>query len=202
MYGPIDTRDPASCAAAYTGILRWPVAVGYRYRPRGGCTCGTPESCPAPGAHPLPGPVTVCTAEQLGDELAASPGAALIAPTVSFDAIALPREYGMAAMISLDRVAPVPCLMEGDRAMLLVLPSTGRYAVGGMTDSAVQVRSGPTGWVALPPSHGVRWDTPPWHEQAHQPLPLLHGQDLRSHLDEALRVVAPQAADSMAVQRS
>lgn len=199
MACPINTRDPASCADAYTGILGWPIAIGHRFRPRGGCTCCMPE-CPVSGAHPLPGPVTPRPARRLGEELAMSPGAALIAPTLGFDAIALPRTYGMAAMVALDRVAPIPCLVEDERAVLFVLPSTARYALPEDGQSGVDLRSGPGQWVALPPSHGVRWDTPPWHEQTHRPLPLLHGQDLRLPLANVLRAATRRPGPVAAVQ--
>lgn len=199
MHGPIQTRDSGLCAAAYMGILDWPLAIGHRFRPRGGCTCRTPESCPAPGAHPLSGSATARSPEQFLKDLAEAPGASLIAPTQLFDAIVLPRLCGMAAMVSLDRLAPVPCLTTADQAALFVQPSTARYAVDGGIPAGVELRSGPGAWVALPPSHGTRWDTPPWHEQTHEPLPLLHGKDLRPHITDVL-VVASQAADATAAQ--
>lgn len=94
----------------------------------------------------------------------------------------------MAAMVSLDRAATVPCLVDRARAVLFVLPATGRYALREDAHSGVELRSGPGQWVALPPTHGTRWDTPPWHEQTYRPVQLLHGRDLQDHLHEALRV--------------
>lgn len=192
---PVNTQDAAACAAAYTSILGWQIVPGHRHRPRGGCTCGEPGSCPGSGAHPLPGPLTPTPANGLIDELNALPGAALIAPTLPFDALVLPKWSGIAVVTWLDRNGKaMPCLLQGeDLAVLLVLPATGRYALPepeGTSPSTVEVRSGPGQWVALPPSHGTRWDSPPWHEQTHQPLPLLHGQDLLLPLTEALRVTA------------
>ncbi|MFD5509045.1 hypothetical protein ACFWIB_14880 [Streptomyces sp. NPDC127051] len=183
--GPINTHDPATAAETYTVTLGWPIAIGHRYRPRGGCTCSNP-TCPTPGAHPLPGALAVAARALPGSELAAAPGAALIATTAACDALVMPRRIGMATMVSLDRVAPVPCLIDSSRAFLLVLPATGRYALGGRTGSAVELRSGPQQWIALPPSNGTRWDTPPWNEQTNDPIPLLHGGDVRAHLTEAL----------------
>ncbi|MEU9033739.1 MULTISPECIES: hypothetical protein [unclassified Streptomyces] len=115
-------------------------------------------------------------------ELDSSPGAGLIAWTAAFDALVVPRALGLAAMVSLDRVAPVPCLITADHAVLLVLPSTGRYAVG---DVPGEVRSGPDQWIAVPPTHDVRWDTAPWVEHTATPVPLLHGRDVGQHLREA-----------------
>ncbi|MCX4986916.1 hypothetical protein [Streptomyces sp. NBC_00572] len=115
-------------------------------------------------------------------ELDSSPGAGLIAWTTVFDALVVPRDLGMAAMVSLDRVAPVPCLVAADHAVLLVLPATGRYAVENVPG---EVRSGSDQWIAVPPTHDVRWDTAPWVEQTATPLTLLHGGDVGRHLWEA-----------------
>ncbi|MER6121508.1 hypothetical protein ABT173_02170 [Streptomyces sp. NPDC001795] len=188
----IDTRNPAACGAAYTRILGWPIAPGHRHRPKGGCTCGNPDTCPGSGAHPLPGPLTPSPADGVAAELDASPGAALIAPTIPFDALVLPKWTGLSVVMWIGRRTTVPCLLQGeDHAVLLVLPATGRYAVPeGTSPSTVQVRSGPEQWIALPPSHGARWDTPPWHEQTHDPLPLIPGGDLLEALATALRATA------------
>ncbi|MEU3203377.1 hypothetical protein ABZ702_05745 [Streptomyces cyaneofuscatus] len=95
----------------------------------------------------------------------------------------VPRPVGMAAMVSLDRVAQVPCMIAGGLVMLLVLPATGRYALTAGTPG--HVRSGKEGWIAVPPSRGARWDTPPWVEQTIAPLSLLHGQTVGRHLADA-----------------
>lgn len=182
--GPINTRDPHAAARAYAN-LGWPLTLGHRYRPKGGCTCGD-RACPTPGAHPLPGPVTPLGEQRLLDALGASPGAAIIATTAPFDALILPRQAGMATMASLDRVAPVPCLTASTWAILLVLPATGRYALGDQPQPAVALRTGPQQWIPLPPTHDTGWDTPPWNEQTHAPTPLLHGGDIRPHLADAL----------------
>ncbi|MFC5802291.1 hypothetical protein [Streptomyces formicae] len=182
---PINTRDPVTAARAYLSILDWPISVGHRYRPRSGCTCG--QACATPGAHPRPGALTPLTTDGVRAVLDAAPGAGLITPTARFDALVMPRQLGMAAMVSLDRVAPVPCLIDDTRAILLVLPSTGRCALSDQALTAVELRAGPDQWIAVPPSHGTRWDTPPWSEETHAPIPLLHGGDLRPQLSEALR---------------
>ncbi|MFC8466023.1 hypothetical protein [Streptomyces sp. NPDC057250] len=180
----IDTRRADIAAGVYVDVLGWPLSAGHRRRPRQGCTCGTPD-CPTPGAHPAPGATVWRSGADLARELEASPGAGLIAWTEAFDAVSVPRTVGMAAMVSLDRIAPVPCLVHETTAVLLVLPATGRYALDGV--EAGEARSGPEGWIALPPSYGVRWDTTPWVEQANTPVRLLHGRDIRSHLREAMK---------------
>ncbi|MFC7791450.1 hypothetical protein [Streptomyces cinereoruber] len=119
----------------------------------------------------------------IASELEVSPGAGIIAWTASFDALVLPRTVGMAAMVLLDRIAPVPCLTHEKAAVLLILPATGRYALDGV--EVGEVRSGADQWIALPPSYGARWDTTPWVEQTTTPVQLLHGQDIRLHLREA-----------------
>ncbi|MFC4507873.1 MULTISPECIES: hypothetical protein [Streptomyces] len=189
----INTQDAAVCGAAYTSIFGWSITPGHRHRPRGGCTCGESSACPGSGAHPLPGPLIPSPADGLAAELNASPGAALIAPTVPFDALVLPKWSGLSVVMWLDRYGKaVPCILYGeDKAVLLVLPATGRYALPeGTSPSTVEVRSGPEQWVALPPSHGMRWEQPPWHDQTHHPLPLIHGKDLLAPLARALQATA------------
>ncbi|MEW1637491.1 hypothetical protein AB0469_25890 [Streptomyces sp. NPDC093801] len=183
---PIDTRDPAAAAGAYTRILNWPLTVGYRYRPRQGCTCGNPR-CPTPGAHPVPGPPNLRDQHEMIRELEAAPGAGLIIWTTRFDAVIVPRAVGMAAMVALDHLAHVPCLVTEAHATLLVLPATGRYAQRGETSA--QVRSGSCQWIAAPPTHGVRWDAPPWLEGTSTPAALLHGGDVGLRLRDAYKTV-------------
>jgi hypothetical protein len=98
----------------------------------------------------------------------------------------IPRRIGMAAMVALDRKTSVPCLVIGpDTYALLVLPATGRYA---LVHPTVEVRTGPDGWVPLPPSRGVRWDTPPWIEATTAPRDLVSGAEIRQDLSEVYHV--------------
>lgn len=175
----INTRRPDDAATAYSA-LNWPLSVGYRHRPRQGCTCGDP-SCPAPGAHPRSDSPIFFNPELIIAELEESPGAGLIAWTTRFDALVLPRAVGMAAMVVLERVAQVPCIVTGESVILLVLPATGRYASVACGD--LEVRSGSGNWIAVPPSHGTRWDTPPWVPQTNSPVVLLHGADVGRQLE-------------------
>lgn len=181
---PINTRVLADAVRAYVQ-LGWPVSLGHRWRPRQGCTCNN-AACPAPGAHPA-----VPAGRPLGeggteDSAEPAPGAALIAATRRFDAVLVPHRIGMAAMARLDRSHPVPCLVTGSTtAALLVLPATGRYTA---VHACVEVRTGENGWIALPPSHGVRWDTPPWLEATRTPRELLHGSEVGRHLREVIRM--------------
>ncbi|MEU0272288.1 hypothetical protein [Streptomyces sp. NPDC006307] len=187
---PIDTRQPGAAVRAYAGLLGWPLTVGYRNRPRQGCTCQAAE-CRTPGAHPIPGPPPFRDLEETLRELDTSPGAGLIAWTTLFDAVVVPRALGMAAMVVLDRVGPVPCLVTDEHAVLLVLPATGRYAIDGVPG---EVRSGPDQWIAVPPTQGVRWDTTPWIEQTTSPVTLLNGRDVGRSLREAKHAAGAEAA--------
>ncbi|WP_158839118.1 hypothetical protein [Streptomyces sp. NRRL S-1022] len=127
------------------------------------------------------------TKEYLAGALETAPGASLIATTTTFDAVVLPRDIGMHAMILLDREVSVPCLLQNDdTTLLLVLPATGRYC---LVHPDVSVRTGEDGWIALPPSRGVRWDTPPWIEVTGVPRPLTHGEDVGRILRQAFSYV-------------
>ncbi|WP_329224272.1 hypothetical protein OG352_39830 (plasmid) [Streptomyces sp. NBC_01485] len=182
---PVNTRDPSTALRAYIA-LGWRLTLGHRYRPRQGCTCQN-TNCPAPGAHPLLEPLPPLTAATADSALQTAPGAALIAATTHFDAVIVPSRIGMAAMTRLDTVTPVPCLLRDDQAVLLVLPATGRYA---LVHPDVVARTGPDGWLALPPSRDVRWDTPPWMEAVGTPHRLLHGSDVGRYLAEAFNAEA------------
>lgn len=181
---PIDTQDPRAATRAYADLLGWHLAVGYRYRPRAGCTCGDAD-CPVPGAHPVAGEPRPGGPEDLAVELENTPGAGLIAYTTAFDAVCVNRSVGMAALIGLEQEGPVPCLVAGGIVALLVLPGTGRYALGGYVPG--EVRSGPDQWVAVPPTIGVRWDTPPWIEPTTAPAPLMDGATVGLYVRRAYR---------------
>lgn len=190
---PINTRDPATAARAYLA-LNWPLAVGHRNRPQGGCTCGD-ASCPTPGAHPPPGRLPRLTEADVGEVVQALPGVSLIAVTERFDALLLPQRVAMAAMVTLDKISPVPCIQtqSGHSAALLVLPATGRYAA---VNGRVEVRTGPNGWLALPPSHQLRWDTPPWIEPTTTARELLHGEDVGRVLREIFNYTSDDRAEA------
>ncbi|GGZ55897.1 hypothetical protein GCM10010387_57520 [Streptomyces inusitatus] len=177
------TQDPQAAAHTYTQTLGWPIAVGHRYRPRAGCTCQNP-TCPTPGAHPRPG----TRHTDIGQELRETPSASIICQTICFDALVMPHPVAMAAMVRLEAEAPVPvpCLYLPSRhAALLVLPGTGTAALSARSQPVVAVRTGPDDWVPLPPSHDVRWDTPPWAEPTGGPVQLLPGGELRTHLSRS-----------------
>ncbi|MFG2961609.1 hypothetical protein ACGF5O_48855 [Streptomyces sp. NPDC048291] len=131
-----------------------------------------------------PGPRLV--EDSVQEMLQSAPGGSLIASTTHFDAVLLPFRVGMVAMLQLDRIGRVPCLVtHGRTTALLVLPATGRYAA---VHDGVEVRTGPEGWIALPPSNGAIWDTPPWDESTNTPHPLMHGEDVGREVTAAYRM--------------
>jgi hypothetical protein len=190
--------------------LDWPLAIGHCYRPQRGCTCGDAK-CPTPGAHPAPGPLTrlteadvseaVQTAPGVSEAVQTAPGASLITITERFDALVLPQRVAMAAMVTLDKISPVPCIIQaqsGQSAVLLVLPATGRYAA---VNPRVEVRTGAAGWLALPPSNGLRWDTPPWIEPTSTARDLLHGADVGRALREVFNYATQHGDERAEVAR-
>ncbi|MGW1071607.1 hypothetical protein [Streptomyces sp. NPDC002537] len=99
----------------------------------------------------------------------------------------------MALMISIDGdaggEAATPCLLHGEHATLFTQPGSGRQAIARAAASVTELHTGSAGWVALPPSHGARWDTPPWDYRTGRPMPLPHGCDIRPHLLGAARQI-------------
>ncbi|MBC3985151.1 hypothetical protein H8N01_21885 [Streptomyces sp. AC536] len=124
-------------------------------------------------------------ADELPEEEFGQPGVGVIAPALGFGAVTLPRAIGMMAMVSIDRRMRAPCLVGPDSVTLLVQPGTASV-LGSV--SAATVLTGAGEWLALPPSHGMRWDTPPWDERTGHPLALPHGHSLVRDVREAVRI--------------
>ncbi|GAA3372094.1 hypothetical protein GCM10017744_102180 [Streptomyces antimycoticus] len=183
-------RDAAEHAHVYITLLGWPVAAGHSYRPDSGCTCldgTTAQLCPRPGAHPLASNVVVASPDRVDREFTARPGTGVIAPTLGFDAVVLPRPVAMFALVQLERrSAQVPCVVNRHQAVLLVAPRTATAGLGHLSRTVVKLRSGPDGWVALPPSHMTRWDTPPWDHQG-EPIELLDADDIHEPISLAVK---------------
>ncbi len=158
-------RDTVECAIVYVRELRWSVAPGHRFRKRAGCTCDK-FSCDVPGAHPAASTVDGLELGAVRPAFENIPGAGIIAACTAFDAVSVPHHLGLGLMMALDAGGiHVPCLtMDPFVATLLTAPKTGSLLAG----PAAVVRSGSEAWIALPPSHGVRWDTPP---ELNVPLP-------------------------------
>ncbi|MEU8889843.1 hypothetical protein [Streptomyces sp. NPDC048442] len=104
-----------------------------------------------------------------------------------FDAVALPRPVGNQVLIRLESggLGPVPSLITAAQVTFLVQAGTGTV-LGGPPD--VVVFSGSKARLVLPPSPGVRWDTPPWSPARPEPLALLDGEQVRTAVLDALRL--------------
>ncbi|MFD4376803.1 hypothetical protein [Streptomyces sp. NPDC058486] len=186
---PLHDRNTLACAQTYTAVLDWPITDGHRYRRRAGCTCPAATACPAPGAHPRPGPLTPLRPEDIESTFTQAPGAGIIAPCRRFDAVALPHPLGTGLLLMLDRFTlHTPSLATtAGPITILVEPGTGHRLAEAYTD--VVVHTGPDAWIALPPSHNIRWDTPP---VPHRPLP--HALTVRPHLSRVV-TLARRAGD-------
>ncbi|MFJ2744773.1 hypothetical protein ACIO3O_34530 [Streptomyces sp. NPDC087440] len=106
----------------------------------------------------------------------------------AFDGVTLPRPAGHQLLLQVSRGrGPVPSLIPEAHTTLLVQAGTGQV-LGDPPD--VQIRSGPRVNLVLPPSPGVRWDTPPWSPARPEPLPLplLDGAQPLTALWHALRL--------------
>ena len=191
---PINTRYPLTAVRAYTS-LGWPLVIGHRIRPRQGCTCEAAD-CPTPGAHPLPGRLVCPPKDVLAREIEHTPGASLIAPTAHFDAVLVPQQVGLTVILRLEGCAPVPCVISRPYSVLLVQPGTGGHALTA-SEGAGELRTGPDQWIALPPSHGTRWDTHPWDDLSLEALPLLHGGDLRQTLTQAFSLFGASPEEAL-----
>ncbi|MFF8786813.1 hypothetical protein [Streptomyces sp. NPDC015125] len=107
----------------------------------------------------------------------------------TFDAVNLPYAAGCDALIWLDRhysqVPRIPSFRDGKSVTFLVQPGAALRLQG---LDAVSVVSGPAGRITLPPTPGVRWDTPPWCATTPAPIELADAQNLRPGLERALQL--------------
>ncbi|MFJ9580714.1 hypothetical protein ACIRQF_30530 [Streptomyces sp. NPDC101191] len=157
---PPTTRDGASLAHAYVDVLRWPLLID--------------------GA-----PVTPEQAEELMER---TPSAVVQTRSEGFDTVSVPRALGSDVLLNVDRGrVTFPSLRVGnDVVTLLVEAGTGAC----LADIAeARIGTGALVPLPLPPTPGLRWDTPPWDIYADSPtaLKLPHAQDLRKSLATALR---------------
>jgi hypothetical protein len=78
----------------------------------------------------------------------------------------------------------VPCVVHAKEVALLVQPETGATLVD---FDFVQVEANREATLTLPPSHGSRWDTPPWLSSHPEPTHLVSGDALLSALAKVSR---------------
>ncbi|MEV4868598.1 hypothetical protein [Streptomyces syringium] len=156
---PPTTHDPSAVLHAYADLLRWPLHVG-----------GQPV-----------------TAEQAECLLAAGPETALETTGSLFDTVTVAYALGLETLVRLDRMPqapPVPCFTDGRSTVTFLLTPGAGEGLAGL--GAVRVGAG--GPVVLPPSAGLRWDTPPWDCTVPQQLELPTAGELAPALRAALRL--------------
>ncbi|MFI0742778.1 hypothetical protein ACH4PU_32555 [Streptomyces sp. NPDC021100] len=157
---PPRTHDGSALIHAYADLLGWPLLSQGRR-----VSAQTAE-------HQLvrPGPITLRTT------------------CTAFDAVTVAHRVGASALVWIEReIGLVPCLSQGHAAMtFLVQPGTSADLAA---LEGISCTTG-TGQISLPPSAGVRWDTPPWQAiSAHrEPLPLHAAAHLKPGLRDALRL--------------
>ncbi|MGW2081976.1 hypothetical protein ACWCOW_34535 [Streptomyces sp. NPDC001939] len=157
---PPRARDGSALAHAYADILHWRLLVD-----------GVP------------------VAPEVADELMEGPPCSVVQiRRKGFDTVTVPRTLGSDALLALDRgPVHVPSLLVKDDAVtFLVQAGTGRYLAH---ISNALVEDDGLHLLTLPPSPGVRWDTPPWDVYADAPMPLRlpDARAMLSSLETALR---------------
>ncbi|MEU4896220.1 hypothetical protein AB0B12_26290 [Streptomyces sp. NPDC044780] len=119
--------------------------------------------------------------------------AVLWAACTKFDAVTTPRKAATSALVRLDRRSTaLPCLLCGETGTFLVARGSGVHV---SALAGVQVMTGADARITLPPTNGVRWDTPPWHLTERAPLKLPSAVVLLSCLEEALRLYPRRETD-------
>ncbi|MEO3976874.1 hypothetical protein [Streptomyces sp. CAU 1734] len=108
-----------------------------------------------------------------------------------FDAVAVPAAVGRGAVLALKRDedqgrtgAVVPCLIAGAERIFFVRAGTGVTVPGARVLSGEQL-------VPVPPTGGLRWETPPWDVSTRRPVVPPDARVLVRHLtllaDPAIR---------------
>jgi hypothetical protein len=148
------TSDPAALVNAYGNLLQWTLVADGRDIP-------------------------VAVAESL---VAAHPNAVLETRCVEFDVVTMTHHDGRSALMHLDRAnSPAPSIVDAS-GFVRFLVQAGTGQVEGL--DAVRVQSGADHLLALPPSSGLRWDTPPWSRAAREPLVPPHAEVLLAALNK------------------
>ncbi|MFG1667656.1 hypothetical protein [Streptomyces sp. Y7] len=116
-------------------------------------------------------------------------GPVIAANCACFDAVSMPSHVGQALLTAGEDGPHVPALVdrEASRVVLLVEPGSGSALAS--NDGRIGLHTGPHSWITIPPSPGMRWDTPPWNQESRQPAPLPYGQDLVATLYRVQRVL-------------
>jgi hypothetical protein len=126
------------------------------------------------------------TREQAEELMEGAPGAVLQTRGEGFDTVSVPRALGSDVLVNVDRSSfAFPSLLVGDDFVTFLVEAGTGVCLSDISE--VRIETGAL--VPLPPTPGLRWDTPPWDIYAGSPtaLQLPHARDLRKSLDTALR---------------
>jgi len=128
----------------------------------------------------------VVTPEQAEELMERNPSAVMQTRGEGFDTVSVPRGLGSDVLLNVDR-SPVtfPSFRVGDDVVTFLVEAGTGACLADISEARIE--SGAL--VPLPPTQGLRWDTPPWDIYADGPkaLKLPHARDLRKSLDTALR---------------
>lgn len=103
-----------------------------------------------------------------------------------FDTVSVPRDLGLDVLLNIDRSpVTVPSLLVGDDVVTFLVAAGTGACLADISEARIETGA----LLPLPPTPGLRWDTPPWDIYADRPtaLKLSHARDLRKSLETALR---------------
>lgn len=162
---PPTARDRIGLVQAYAGVLSWRLVLGD----------GQPAS-----------------ADDVMSVWQHDPHVPLQTPCQTFDLLRVPLGVGPMLLLMIDRQLrrPVPCLRSNDALMFLVRQGTAVLAAA-EEPQTLKAASGPEVLLVLPPTSGVRWDTPPWLPSVAQPVELPDARELLVPLRETLPFFRP-----------
>lgn len=156
---PPTMRNRTAILRAYSEVLGWPLVVA--------CRTVSPEQA---------------------EDVLLTGELSLRTVCAGFDAVVVPREAGLAALVRVEHaLGPVVSLTDSRTVTFLVRGGTAKKLEA---LDAVQVKSGTDASIALPPSLGVNWDTPPWSWASRVPRQFYDAELLRFSLSESVRLVS------------
>lgn len=176
---PPASRDVSPWAAYYTNVLGWPTFTEATTRPTGHSE-EAPQGSFSPDGHHVEEPNALPDSQVPTDS--GVPPAAVVAPCIAFDALALPRDLGLAFLAEIWSSIP-PCFTTKTTVTVLVQPGTGDALLD--QDTRLELHRGPDEQVTLPPSPGHKWDTLPWLTE------LAQGDELTGALQRASSAYPP-----------
>ena len=126
------------------------------------------------------------TREQAEELMERAPSTVVQVRGESCDTVSVPRTLGSDVLLNVDRSpVTIPSLLVGDDVVTFLVRAGSGACLSDVSEARIETGA----LVPLPPTPGMRWDTPPWDIYAGGPtaLELPHARDLRKSLDTALR---------------